>query len=138
MALIPFLPGFISVLHDDNTAMRANIPRLVARSSSWAADPVGTAVPPRATHRCERASFAFARQGISWSVEASVAARGARTAAPALLRPHFSYCLRHNSDFGRSGRCAPRGRIRFGSSPKPGLWRGRGDAGASLTRDFTD
>src|SRR5262249_29140782 len=30
----------------------------------------------------------------------------------ALLRPHFSYFLCHNSDFGRSGRCVLRGRIR--------------------------
>jgi cold shock protein len=37
-----------------------------------------------------------------------------------LLRPHFSYLLCHNSDFGRSGRCVPRGRIRFGSSQNPG------------------
>jgi cold shock protein len=38
----------------------------------------------------------------------------------ALLRPHFSYFFRGNSDFGRSGRDVPRGRTRFGSSQNPG------------------
>src|SRR6266516_3338086 len=54
----------------------------------------------------------------------------------ALLRPHFS-------DFGRSGRCVPIGRIRFGSSQNPGCGAVRSDAVAlrsletSLTRRQT-
>jgi len=61
----------------------------------------------------------------------------------ALLRPHFSYLLCPNSDFGRSGRCVPRGRIRFGSSQNPGCGAVRSDAVAfrsletSLTRRQT-
>jgi hypothetical protein len=60
-------------------------------------------------------------------------------ASQALLRPHFSYFLCHNSDFGRSGRCVPRGRIRFGSSQNPGCGAVRSDAVARRSlRDFTD
>src|SRR3989442_11801367 len=60
-------------------------------------------------------------------------------ASQALLRPHFSYFLCHNSDFGRSGRCVPRGRIRFGSSQNPGCGAVRSDAVACRSlRDFTD
>jgi CspA family cold shock protein len=35
--------------------------------------------------------------------------------------------LFHNSDFGRSGRCVPIGRIRFGSSQNPGCGAVRSD-----------
>src|SRR5262245_37210923 len=60
-------------------------------------------------------------------------------ASQALLRPHFSYFLCHNSDFGRSGRCVLRGRIRFGSSQNPGCGAVRSDAVARRSlRDFTD
>jgi hypothetical protein len=34
-----------------------------------------------------------------------------RCHVPAMLQPHFSCLLRHNSDFGRSGRCVPIGRL---------------------------
>src|SRR5690349_5430857 len=65
--------------------------------------------------------------------------RAPRVTLLALLEPHFSYCLRHNSDFGRSGRGVPtRPYSLFGSSPKFELWRGRDDAGAPLTLDLTD
>jgi CspA family cold shock protein len=37
-----------------------------------------------------------------------------------LQLPHFSDLLCHNSDFGRSGRCVPIGRTRFGSLQNPG------------------
>jgi hypothetical protein len=66
-------------------------------------------------------------------------ARAYACASQALLRPHFSYFLCHNSDFGRSGRCVPRGRIRFGSSQNPGCGAVRSDAVARRSlRDFTD
>src|SRR5262245_48238134 len=71
--------------------------------------------------RCPRASRARERHGES--------ARWNRRAAPqALLRSHFSYFLCHNSDFGRSGRCVPRGSTRFGSSQNPGCGAVRSDA----------
>jgi cold shock protein len=50
-----------------------------------------------------------------------------------LLQPHFSYLLRHNSDFGRSGRCVPTARTRIGSSQNPGCGAARSDAVALLT-----
>jgi CspA family cold shock protein len=50
--------------------------------------------------------------------------------------PHFSYFLPPNSDFGRSGRCVPIGRIRFGSPQNPGRGAIRSDAGRS-TRFWT-
>jgi len=44
-----------------------------------------------------------------------------------------------NSDFGRSGRCVPRGRIRFGSSQNPGCGAVRSDAVAFRSLEtFTD
>jgi cold shock protein len=61
----------------------------------------------------------------------------------ALLRPYFSYLLRHNSDFGRSGRCVPTRHTRFGSLQNPGCGAVRSDAVAlrtsrdSLTRRQT-
>jgi cold shock protein len=53
----------------------------------------------------------------------------------ALVRPYFSYLLRHNSDFGRSGCCVPTGRIRFGSLQNPGWGAVRSDALALRTSE---
>jgi cold shock protein len=54
--------------------------------------------------------------------------RAATAPREALLRPHFSSFFVRNSDFGRSGRCVPIGRIRFGSSQNPGCGAMRSDA----------
>jgi CspA family cold shock protein len=60
-----------------------------------------------------------------------------------LAKAAFFVFVVHNSDFGRSGRCVPRGRIRFGSSQNPGCSAVRSDAVAfrsletSLTRRQT-
>jgi hypothetical protein len=40
----------------------------------------------------------------------------------------FVFFFVRNSDFGRSGRCVPIGRIRFGSSQNPGCGAVRSDA----------
>jgi CspA family cold shock protein len=55
------------------------------------------------------------------------APHSSRAKPRALLRPHFLVFLFRNSDFGRSGRCVPIGRIRFGSSQNPGCGAVRSD-----------
>jgi hypothetical protein len=45
-----------------------------------------------------------------------------------LAKAAFFIFLARNSDFGRSGRCVPFGRIRFGSSQNPGCGAVRSDA----------
>jgi hypothetical protein len=39
----------------------------------------------------------------------------------------------NNSDFGRSGRCVPTGRTRFGSLQNPGCGADRSDAAAAFS-----
>jgi hypothetical protein len=56
--------------------------------------------------------FAQAKLPRGLSPELNETAMSVRRAD--LLMPHFSYFLPRNSDFGRSGRCVPTGRIRFG------------------------
>src|SRR5262249_60483663 len=90
------------------------------------------------------------RAGTDFSRIRTIVARSGRGArrsptprSAALHRPHFSCLLCHNSDFGRSGRCVPTGRIRFGSPQNPGCGAVRSDAVAlrtyetSLTRRQT-
>jgi hypothetical protein len=50
--------------------------------------------------------------------------------AESLAKAAFFVFLLHNSDFGRSGRCVPRGSTRFGSSQNPGCGAVRSDADA--------
>jgi len=65
---------------------------------------------------------------IKWCSLAYGAASG-RDVTLALQRPYFSYLLRHNSDFGRSGRARRQGRICFGSFQNPGWSAVRSAAG---------
>jgi cold shock protein len=48
--------------------------------------------------------------------------------AKSLAKAAFFVSSTHNSDFGRSGRCVPTGRTRFGSSQNPGCGADRSDA----------
>src|SRR5262249_18915403 len=128
-------------------------------STTTARGPVGTArsnkhLPVLATNRCKLRILEPRRNELSGipnrrksMFRAFFGRRGGYRRSPvhthaasrALLRPHFSYFLCHNSDFGRSGRCVLRGRIRFGSSQNPGCGAVRSDAVARRSlRGFTD
>src|SRR5262249_10864147 len=78
--------------------------------------------------------------GLFWPSQGCRRSPAPRPAvAQALLRPHFSYFLCHNSDFGRSGCCVLTRPLRFGSSQNPGWGAVRSDAVARRSlRDFTD
>jgi hypothetical protein len=78
------------------------------------------------------ASFGDVSQDLRVLNGVGVVPCGARNIV-ALLRPHLLLFSSHNSDFGRSGRsgrCAPMGRRRFGPSQNPGCGAGRSEADA--------
>jgi cold shock protein len=92
---------------------------------------------------CDRGGMDFLRIGTVIAGSGWIGAATGRGAPSALQRPHFSCLLCHNSDFGRSGRCVPTGRIRIGSLQNPGCGAVSSDAVAlrtfetSLTRRQT-